>query len=100
MEANSRPLLRIFEPTVCYQIPLFQRPYVWKQEENWKPLWEDFERLLGLALTGERLCPHFLGAVVLEEWPEAAVIWRKETKLMDRRGGDAHGDGAVFLSAV
>ncbi|WP_312722904.1 DUF262 domain-containing protein [Stutzerimonas kunmingensis] len=66
MEANSRPLLRIFEPTVCYQIPLFQRPYVWKQEENWKPLWEDFERLLGLALTGERLCPHFLGAVVLE----------------------------------
>ena len=36
----------------------------------------------------------------LSEWPEAAVIWRKETKLMDRRGGDAHGDGAVFLSAV
>ncbi|WP_313286133.1 DUF262 domain-containing protein [Stutzerimonas kunmingensis] len=67
MEANSRPLLRIFEPTVYYQIPLFQRPYVWKQEENWKPLWEDFERLLGLALTGERLCPHFLGAVVLEQ---------------------------------
>ncbi len=28
MEVNSRPLLGIFEPTVCYQIPLFQRPYV------------------------------------------------------------------------
>src|SRR5690606_29585283 len=67
MEANSRPLLRIFEPTVCYQIPLFQRPYVWKREENWQPLWEDFERLLGSVLTGEKLRPHFLGAVVLEQ---------------------------------
>ncbi|MFK0346586.1 DUF262 domain-containing protein [Pseudomonas asiatica] len=67
MEANSRPLLRIFEPTVCYQIPLFQRPYVWKREDNWQPLWEDFERLLGVVLAGERLRPHFLGAVVLEQ---------------------------------
>ncbi|UFQ98665.1 DUF262 domain-containing protein [Pseudomonas wenzhouensis] len=67
MEANSRPLLRIFEPTVCYQIPLFQRPYVWKRENNWQPLWEDFERLLGVVLAGEKLRPHFLGAVVLEQ---------------------------------
>lgn len=67
MEANSRPLLRIFEPTVCYQIPLFQRPYVWKREDNWQPLWEDFERLLGVVLAGEKLRPHFLGAVVLEQ---------------------------------
>jgi len=67
MEANSRPLMRIFEPTVCYQIPLFQRPYVWRREINWQPLWDDFERLLGLALAGQRLRPHFLGAVVLEQ---------------------------------
>lgn len=67
MEANSRPLLRIFEPTVCYQIPLFQRPYVWNREENWQPLWEDFERLLGVVLASEKLRPHFLGAVVLEQ---------------------------------
>ena len=67
MEANSRPLLRIFEPTVCYQIPLFQRPYVWKREDNWQPLWEDFERLLDVMLAGEKLRPHFLGAVVLEQ---------------------------------
>lgn len=67
MEANSRPLLRIFEPTVCYQIPLFQRPYVWRREDNWQPLWEDFERLLGVVLAGEKLRPHFLGAVVLEQ---------------------------------
>lgn len=67
MEANSRPLMRIFEPTVCYQIPLFQRPYVWRREINWQPLWDDFERLLGLALAGQKLRPHFLGTVVLEQ---------------------------------
>ncbi|MNQ15399.1 hypothetical protein D3C85_283690 [compost metagenome] len=67
MEANSRPLMRIFEPTVCYQIPLFQRPYVWRREGNWQPLWDDLERLLGLALAGQKLRPHFLGAVVLEQ---------------------------------
>lgn len=67
MEANSRPLMRIFESTVCYQIPLFQRPYVWKREDNWQPLWEDFERLVTSVLDGERLRPHFMGAVVLEQ---------------------------------
>ncbi|SFP42735.1 Uncharacterized conserved protein, contains ParB-like and HNH nuclease domains [Geopseudomonas sagittaria] len=67
MEANSRPLMRIFEPTVCYQIPLFQRPYVWRREGNWQPLWDDFERLLDQALGGHMLRPHFLGAVVLEQ---------------------------------
>lgn len=67
MEANSRPLMRIFEPTVCYQIPLFQRPYVWRRECNWQPLWDDFERLLGQVLDGQRLRPHFLGTVVLEQ---------------------------------
>ncbi|MDE3735922.1 DUF262 domain-containing protein [Pseudomonas resinovorans] len=67
MEANSRPLMRIFDSTVCYQIPLFQRPYVWRREINWQPLWSDFERLLGLALGGEKLRPHFLGAVVMEQ---------------------------------
>ena len=67
MEANSRPLMRIFEPTVCYQVPLFQRPYVWRREDNWQPLWDDFERLLDQALAGQRLRPHFLGAVVLEQ---------------------------------
>jgi hypothetical protein len=38
METNSRPLLRIFERAVCYLIPLFQRLYAWKLEDNWQPL--------------------------------------------------------------
>jgi len=47
MKAESRALSRIFEQTIRYQVPLFQRPYVWKQEENWEPLWQDIRYLLG-----------------------------------------------------
>lgn len=67
MEANARNLERIFDSTVSYQIPLFQRPYVWSEEKNWLPLWEDIEALLERRINKERTRTHFLGAVVLEQ---------------------------------
>jgi hypothetical protein len=67
MEANTRKLERIFEPTITYQVPLFQRPYVWAQEANWEPLWEDIQSLLDKHLRIGKAHPHFLGAVVLEQ---------------------------------
>ena len=27
-------------------VPLFQRPYVWSLETQWKPLWQDVVRLI------------------------------------------------------
>jgi len=69
MEANTRKLERIFDQTITYQVPLFQRPYVWKHEENWVPLWEDIQTLLDKRLRGAEVHPHFLGAVVLEQLP-------------------------------
>ena len=67
MEANARNLERIFDRTVSYQIPLFQRPYVWQKEKNWMPLWEDLQSLLDRHINKERPRAHFLGAVVLEQ---------------------------------
>ncbi|CAG9172536.1 hypothetical protein LMG23992_02261 [Cupriavidus laharis] len=67
MEANTRKLERIFDQTITYQVPLFQRPYVWTQEANWEPLWEDIQSLLDKHLRGGKVHPHFLGAVVLEQ---------------------------------
>jgi hypothetical protein len=26
-------------------VPLFQRPYVWKEENQWRPLWKDMLRV-------------------------------------------------------
>lgn len=67
MEANARNIERIFDSTISYQIPLFQRPYVWNAEKNWQPLWEDIQTLLERNINRERSRAHFLGAVVLEQ---------------------------------
>src|SRR5262245_49000889 len=50
-------------------VPLFQRPYVWNEENQWEPLWNDVvrvaERVLNQPL--DKHYPHFLGAVVLQQ---------------------------------
>ena len=44
---------KLFQKEVCYTIPTFQRPYVWSQDDQWEPLWDDVrnvaERLFGRA---------------------------------------------------
>ena len=66
MEAHARNLERIFDSTVSYQIPLFQRPYVWTEDKNWCHLWEDIVNVADRYLADEICRSHFLGAVVLE----------------------------------
>jgi len=50
-------------------VPLFQRPYVWNEESQWEPLWNDVVRVADrvLAQPSEKHHPHFLGAVVLQQ---------------------------------
>src|SRR6185312_6141016 len=52
-------------------VPLFQRPYVWSQEGQWAPLWEDVVRLAERRVAYEPVAPHFLGAVVLQQQPQS-----------------------------
>lgn len=48
-------------------VPLFQRPYVWDEAEQWLPLWQDIARLAELRIRDPYSQPtHFLGAVVLQ----------------------------------
>ena len=68
MKAESRTLQRIFEQSIRYCVPLFQRPYVWEESENWEPLWEDIRRLADQRLSGNgQHRTHFIGAIVLEQ---------------------------------
>jgi uncharacterized protein with ParB-like and HNH nuclease domain len=51
-----------------YVVPLYQRAYVWTEQSQWEPLWEDIERLAEASVVepdtgGAR--SHFLGAIVL-----------------------------------
>ena len=36
--------LDLFDKPIRYVVPLYQRPYVWEKEKQWKPLWEDIVR--------------------------------------------------------
>ncbi|MFW0783597.1 DUF262 domain-containing protein [Gordonia sp. CPCC 206044] len=50
-----------------FVIPLFQRPYVWEQEDQWAPLWGDVRRLAELWMKEPHANPtHFLGAIVVQ----------------------------------
>jgi hypothetical protein len=67
MDANSINIQKIFEQTIRYHIPLFQRPYVWTEEDNWRPLWDDVRDLSERMLRNGSVHPHFLGAIVLDQ---------------------------------
>jgi Protein of unknown function DUF262/Protein of unknown function (DUF1524)/Restriction Enzyme Adenine Methylase Associated len=50
-------------------VPLFQRPYVWNEENQWAPLWQDLIRIADRMIASPQVkqTPHFLGAVVLQQ---------------------------------
>lgn len=50
-------------------VPLFQRPYVWKREEQWEPLWQDIVRLIEVLSKHDQSATHFLGAIVIQSVP-------------------------------
>ncbi|WP_278265435.1 DUF262 domain-containing HNH endonuclease family protein [Nocardia sp. AG03] len=66
MEAHPRRLKTVFRSDVRLVVPLFQRPYVWDEDEQWAPLWEDVTATFDRR-EDEEVHPHFLGAIVLEQ---------------------------------
>jgi len=67
METHIRTPFLAFATPQYLEVPLFQRPYVWQQEEQWEPLWEDVRRLADLRLASPQTeVQHFLGAIVLQ----------------------------------
>ena len=52
MNANKKSLGHIFDPNLQLVVPLFQRPYVWKEEANWLPLWESIQDVAERRLNG------------------------------------------------
>ncbi|EHR63454.1 DUF262 domain-containing protein [Saccharomonospora cyanea] len=72
MKPATHTVQELFERDVRYIVPLYQRPYVWNEEEQWGPLWQDITALLhhqedtgGLGNYAQ--WSHFLGAIVLDQ---------------------------------
>jgi len=78
MEADALDPRSLFDGNVCYEVPPFQRPYVWNEEEQWQPLWDDIARVAEALMGSPEVTEpgeqrgHFLGAVVLKSRETAA----------------------------
>ena len=80
MDVHKSSLLAIFDAKQRLEVPLFQRQYVWNEEQHWTPLWEDIERKFTEALDGRKDAPnHFLGAMVFDQkqTPTGHVVVRQ-----------------------
>src|SRR3954469_8016297 len=64
MEALVRSIQEIFSGQHRYVVPPYQRPYVWTEELQWEPFWEDVERVEDGRLEGHD-ARHFMGAIVI-----------------------------------
>lgn len=69
MDARRLNLGGLFELSIRLKAPLFQRPYVWKRDSNWEPLWESIVDIATRRLDQKPDRPHFLGAIVFEQLP-------------------------------
>ena len=71
METQVRTPQFVFMQPQRLIVPLFQRPYVWNEESQWEPLWNDVARVAERHLRAphQKHYPHFLGAVVLQQVP-------------------------------
>lgn len=86
MEAHTRTPRDLFEGKEHYEIPAFQRPYVWNEEYQWAPLWDDVTRVADAVVrafeidqTASSSSHHFLGAVVYEsKQPVAGDVTRHD----------------------
>ena len=67
MLTNVHTPQEMFFNPIRYEIPPFQRPYIWTQEQQWEPLWEDLSALAETIAERGQAEPHFLGAIVLQK---------------------------------
>lgn len=67
MKADTVTVRQLFVQDRRYLVPLFQRPYVWEERDQWQPLWEDILKVAERRREGQAAKPHFLGAVVLDQ---------------------------------
>lgn len=67
METNLKRPHELFVQPIQYVIPPFQRRYVWSQEGQWEPLWDDVEELANSLKEEKKTERHFMGAIVLKQ---------------------------------
>ena len=78
IEVNVRNSADLFQQPIRYVVPPYQRRYVWTEDDQWDPLWEDVSSLAERHLEATQhsivqsngRSNHFLGAVVVQQEPQ------------------------------
>lgn len=92
MEPRNYTVNQLFNGTEVYVVPKYQRLYVWTEEDQWEPLWEDVKSIAQELVSAKEKCDpddsddalgevesHFFGTLVLKQsgyTPESADKWR------------------------
>jgi uncharacterized protein with ParB-like and HNH nuclease domain len=65
LSANKEKLHSFFQGTNQYQIPFFQRSYVWKKD-NWEELWDNILEEKQAHIVGQD-SEHFIGTIIIKQ---------------------------------
>jgi uncharacterized protein with ParB-like and HNH nuclease domain len=66
MQVGNITVRQLFNQDRRHVVPLYQRPYVWQQQIQWEPLWEDIRSVAERIISNATAHAHFIGAIVLE----------------------------------
>ena len=80
MDTNILTPQDIFIKVVRYEVPPFQRPYIWTQFDQWEPLWEDVSDIAAVLVENGNANRHFMGAIVLQQ--SFTSVRRIETRIV------------------
>ena len=70
----------LFIKVIRYEVPPFQRPYIWTQVDQWEPLWEDVSDIAAVLVENGVPNRHFMGAIVLQH--SFTSVRRIETRVV------------------
>jgi hypothetical protein len=81
VETQVRTPQMVFMQPQRLIVPLFQRPYVWNEDNQWEPLWNDVLHVARRLLQNPAAVhhPHFLGAVVFQQVQNPAGTLQERT---------------------
>src|SRR6185437_12629358 len=83
MDSDRSTVLQLFKPERQYCVPLYQRAYVWNQQDQWSRLWSDIQEKAEARLTGLEPTPHFMGAIVVDPQERKKLIGVEKVHIID-----------------
>lgn len=73
MDVDRCSIADLFQQSRRHVVPLYQRAYVWNEEQHWQPLWEDIRELVAQKIQERPTPDHFLGALVRSRAPSSGL---------------------------